>query len=104
MRDNYKIELREDATPFAITTPRRVALPLLPKVKTELQRMEDLGVISRMDEPTEWCAGLVVVPKPNGKVRICVDLTHLNQSVCREHHILPSVEQTLAQIGGAKLF
>jgi len=46
----------------------------------------------------------VVVPKQNGCVRICVDLTKLNESVCREHHILPSVEQTLAQIGGAKFF
>ena len=47
---------------------------------------------------------MVVVPKQNGKVRICVDLTKLNASVRRERHILPSVEQTLAQIGGAKHF
>ena len=47
---------------------------------------------------------MVVVPKQNGNVRICVDLTKLNQSVCRERHILPSVEQVLAQIGGAKVF
>ena len=66
--------------------------------------MEDLGVISKVEEPTEWCAGMVVVPKQNGRVRICVDLTKLNESVCRERHILPSVKQTLAQIGGAKFF
>ena len=46
----------------------------------------------------------VVVPKRGGKVRICVDLTKLNESVCRERHIFPSVEQTLAQIGGTKHF
>ena len=66
--------------------------------------MEKLGVISKVTTPTEWCAGMVVVPKPNGTVRICVDLTKLNQSVCRERHILPSVEQVLAQIGNAKVF
>lgn len=66
--------------------------------------MEDLEVISHVDEPTEWCAGLVVVPKPSGKVRIYVELTHLNRSVGRDRHMLPSVEQTLAQIGGAKIF
>ena len=92
------------ATPFALTTPRRVPIPLLPKVKEELQRMESMGVITKIDEPTEWCAGMVVVPKQSGKVRICLDLTRLNESVCRERHILPSVEQTLAQIGGAKYF
>jgi len=47
---------------------------------------------------------MVVVPKPNGTVRICVDLTKLNKAVCRERHMLPSVEKTLAQLGDAKLF
>ena len=103
LKDDYTIKLRSGAKPFALTTPRRVALPLLPKVKAELQLMEDLGVISKVEQPTEWCAGMVVVPKPNGSVRICVDLTKLNESVCQERHILPSVEQTLAQIGGAKI-
>ena len=104
LKDNYKIQLLSEAKPFALTTPRRVAVPLLPKVKAELERMEKLGVISKVTTPTEWCAGMVVVPKPNGTVRICVDLTKLNQSVCRERHILPSVEQVLAQIGNAKVF
>ena len=92
LKDNYVIKLRENATPYALTTPRRVPLPLLPKVKEELQRMERLGVITKIEEPTDWCAGMVVVPKQNGKVRICVDLTKLNESVRRERHILPSVE------------
>jgi len=48
--------------------------------------------------------GMVVVPKPEGKVKICVDLTKLNSNVCRERHILPSVESTLAQLRGAKYF
>ena len=47
---------------------------------------------------------MVVVPKGNNKVRICVDLTKLNKNVHRERHILPSVEQTLAQLKGAKTF
>ena len=66
--------------------------------------MEQLGVIQKVDTPTEWCAGMVVVPKGNNKVCICVDLTKLNKSMCRERHILPSVEQILAQLQGAKVF
>ena len=66
--------------------------------------MEALGVVSKIEEPTEWCSLIIVVPKPNGKVLICVDLTKLNTSVCHERHILPSVEQTLAQVGDAKYF
>ena len=48
------------------------------EVKEELRRMQELGVISPVTEPTDWCAGLVVVPKSDGRVRICVDLTKHN--------------------------
>ena len=55
--------------------------------------MERIGIISRVEQATPWCAGMVIVPKPDGRIRICVDLTKLNQAVCRKKHILPSVEQ-----------
>ena len=53
LKDSYKIQLLSEAKPFALTTPRRVAVPLLPKVKAELERMEKLGVISKVSTPTE---------------------------------------------------
>ncbi len=104
LQGDYTIDLKEGARPFVLTTPRRVAIPLLEKVKGELERMEKLGVIRRVSEPTEWCTGMVVVPKANGKVRISFDLTQLNQSVHRERRPLPVVEQILAQLAGAKVF
>ena len=73
-------------------------------VKAELDRMEKLGVIAKVTKPTDWCSGMVIVPKKGGQVRICVDLTRLNENVRRERHILPAVEQTLAQLVGAKVF
>ena len=103
LEGDYTIKLDPKAKPFALTTPRRVAVPLLKAVKEELQRMETLGVIAKIQEPTDWCAGMVVVPKADGRVRICVDLTKLNHSVCRERHPLPAVEQVLAQLSGAKV-
>eukprot|EP00731_Ephydatia_muelleri_P017556 Em0010g654a len=102
--EEYKICLRPHAQPFALYTPRRVALPLMNTVKEELERMVELGVIRPVQEATEWCAGMVVVPKADGKIRICVDFTKLNESVCRELHMLPCVEQILAQLSGAKVF
>ena len=47
---------------------------------------------------------MVVVPKKEGKIRICVDLKPLNESVLREIHPLPKVEDTLAQLSGARVF
>ena len=48
---------------------------------------------------TTWCPGMVPVPKPNGKVQICVDLAQLNAAVQREIHPMPSVDDSLAKLG-----
>ena len=67
--------------------------------------MEKYSVIFRVDQPTYWCAAMVCVPKANSdKVRICVDLTKLNDSVRRETFPLPVIEQSLGQLAGSKYF
>ena len=48
--------------------------------------MESLDVKSKVDELTPWYAGMVVVPKKSGKVHICVDLKHFNESILQEVH------------------
>ena len=102
--DNYVIQLKPDAKPFALHTPHNVPIPLRTKVQAELSCMQSLGVISPVEEPTEWCAGMVVVPKPSSALRICVDYRQLNESVLREVHPLPKVDVTLAQLAGATIF
>jgi len=47
---------------------------------------------------------MVVVNKKNGGVRVCVDLKPLNRCVLREHHPLPKIDETLAQLSGATIF
>ena len=45
----------------------------------------------------------VVVPKSNGNVRICGDFIQLNKAVLRENHPMPTTEQTLGKLAGAKV-
>ena len=45
MKESYKIRLRENAIPYAVSAPRRVPLPLQTEVKTELERLQGLDVI-----------------------------------------------------------
>ncbi|UYV68063.1 K02A2.6-like [Cordylochernes scorpioides] len=73
------------------------------QLKEQLEEMTRLGVIESVEEPTEWCAGMVAVPKPGGKLRICVDLTKLNQYI-RENYPLPATEHILGQLGNACYF
>ena len=102
--NEYEIHLKEDAKPVSLHTARNIPLPLRGKVQQELKRMESMGVISPVTEPSPWCSGMVVVPKPSGQVRICVDLKKLNECVQREFHPLPHVEEILAQLTGAQVF
>jgi len=39
-----------------------------PKLKQELARLEELGVIKAVDTPTDWVSSLVLVKKPSGKL------------------------------------
>ena len=103
MPGEHEIKLSDGAKPFNLTTPRRIPIPLLDNVKAEIKRMEDMEVIERVDQPTEWCSPVVVVPKKNGKVRICGDFIQLNKAVQRENHPMPTTEQTLAKLTGAKI-
>ena len=58
LREAYEIKLKPDAKPRALFEPRRVPLPLRNKVLEELNRMESMGVISKVSEPTAWCADM----------------------------------------------
>ena len=73
MKDEYTIKLKDDAKPFALTVPRKVPMPLNEETRHKIERMLKSGVILPVDHPTEWCIPMVVTPKPNGKVRVCVD-------------------------------
>ena len=100
LKTECHITLRPDAIPFCLYNPRKI--PLIPKVKSQIETMLQQGVISPVTAPTEWCAGIVPVLKPNGSVRICVDLTHLNKAVQRVIHPMPSVDENLAKVGDRK--
>ncbi|UYV84889.1 K02A2.6-like [Cordylochernes scorpioides] len=105
LQGSYTIKLKDESQPHAIYTPRRIPIPLLNKIKEQLDQMVEKGVIEKVEQPTDWCAPMVIVPKlSSNDLRICVDLTALNKFVKREHYPIPSVEYTLAQMGGAKLF
>ena len=104
LKGEYTIQLRDNAKPFCLYTLRRVPLPLMKKVEDEINGLVKSGVIESVDEPTDWCAPMVVVPKPNANVRLCVDLTKLNEGVRRDLYVMKKVEETLGSISSGTVF
>ena len=93
------IELDDQVTPFHITAPRKVPIPLLEQLKTELERITKMGVIEKVEEPSEWCHPILVAIKPSGKIILCIDLTKLNKATKQELYQLDSTVETLAKLG-----
>lgn len=48
------------------------------------------GIIGVSSSP--WCSPIVVMPKPDGSLRVCNDFCHLNQVAEFDCYTLPSVD------------
>lgn len=88
--------------PVHLYAPRKV--PLSDSVKKELEQMVAQDVISPIAEPTEWCSGMVIVPKPNRKIWIYVDLMHQNKNMKHEIYLMATVEDSLANLRNGHVF
>ena len=99
----YEIKIDASVTPV-VHPPRRIPYMLRDKVKAELDRMARMGIITKVEQPTQWVSPIVVVKKPNGDVRICLDPVDLNKAVKRENYPLRTVEDVAATLEEARVF
>ncbi|XP_062610827.1 uncharacterized protein K02A2.6-like [Saccostrea cucullata] len=97
------IHIDPDAIP-AIHPPRRIPQALGDRFKTELDRIEKLLVIAKVDTPTHWVNSMVVVEKPSGALRSCLDPRDLNKVIHRPHYPLKTLNDILPELAGARYF
>ena len=73
-------------------------------VDKELHRLGDFGIITRVDH-SEWATPIVVMQKPNGKVRIYGDykLT-INPQLHVDQHPIPRIDKLFAKLQGGQYF
>ena len=87
-----------------IHAPRKCLISLCPKVKEHLNKMECLGVITHVDEPTDWVSPITYVQKENGKLHLCLDPCDLNEAICHDHHKMPTVEEVAHEFAHSHFF
>jgi hypothetical protein len=61
-------------------------------------------IITPVTEPTDWVHSILVVEKPNGKLRICLDPKLLNDAIPRPHYTMPTLDDVTAKLAGTKHF
>ena len=99
----HKIILKENATPV-IAASRKIPLALEQKVQDELLQMEQNGIIEKVTKPTDWVNPVVIVPKKDNSIRICLDPRHLNKFIKRQHYQIPSQDQLMSKLQGSTIF
>ena len=92
-----------DQTP-TISPAKRVPIAFRDKMKFELHGIIKLDVIEPISEPTEWVNPLVIVEKPNEKLRVCLDRRDLSKAIKRQHYKLPTAEELFSDMTGAHHF
>ena len=100
------ITMRQNATQVQ-KPPRRVPIAMKDKFKQELDAMESQGIISKYDGcdiSLGWLNSFVIVKKPNGSIRICLELTDLNKDIIRPVCNSQTMDDVVHRLKDAKYF
>lgn len=99
----YSIVVDKSVQPVLCPT-RKIPLGLKDKLLIELNRMETLGVVRKVTHPTDWVNAIVLIPKKDGSIRVCLDPRPLNKAVRRAQYSFPTVPEMAARLHGATVF
>ena len=98
-----KIAIEENAPP-KFHKARTLPYALRPKVELELKRLEDQGILSKVDW-SDWATPIVPVVKKNGAMRIRGDFkVSVNPVLHTDQYPLPRTEDIFASLSGGQHF
>nr|CAN68770.1 hypothetical protein VITISV_018662 [Vitis vinifera] len=68
-------------------------------IRNEIDKLLEAGFVREVSYP-DWLANVVVVPKKEGKWRVCVDYTNLNNACPKDSFPLPRIDQIVDSTSG----
>ena len=97
----HGIQLHEDAKPFRVN-PYRTGPQGRASIRKAVTEMKEGGVVR--DATSEWTSPVVLIPKPDGAMRFCVDYRRLNYLTFKDSYPLPRMEDCVDRLGEAQYF
>ena len=94
----HRIDISE-ALPIH-SSPYKVPQKLEEEVNKEIKKMLQLGIIRRSMSP--WASPVVIVPKPDGTIRFCVEYRKVNKVTKMDAYPIPSMERMIENVALAK--
>ena len=102
---NFKLQLNINQNITPVQQPiRRMPYHTKQKVSDKLQRLQKLEIIEPAPGKTTWLNPIVPDLKPNGKMRLCLDMRKANVAIKSERHVIPKFEEILPELHNAKIF
>lgn len=71
-------------------------------VRVYIKEMLDAGIIEQTDSP--WSSPCILVPKKNGKLRLCTDFRAVNENTIAQRFPIPLIQDQIARLTGQKYF
>jgi hypothetical protein len=99
-------EMRIPLKPYAKPVkqiPYRLNLKYKEKVKIELNRMLEVGIIEPIEE-SEWISPMVMQDKKTGEIKICVDLRKLNDACLHDPFPTPFRDEEIDNVVGQEVY
>ncbi|KFM69647.1 hypothetical protein X975_21174, partial [Stegodyphus mimosarum] len=100
---NFKLK-SEGTLVINCSTERLKNVPLQCYVADVRCKLEREGIVLKVNKPTDWVQSLVVVEKPNGNLRLCLDPSDLNKVIKKEHYQIPSPDDIISRLEVKKVF
>jgi hypothetical protein len=97
----HKLKVYADAGPFHQKL-RKQSMERQNFIREEVQKLLHVNFLCEVHHP-EWLANPVVVPKPEDKLRMCVNYTNLNKTCSKDPYPLPRIDQIVDSTSGCEL-
>ena len=102
---NKQISLDIDPTVKPIAQPYRgIPFNLRGKIRDKTTDLLDKGITEPGEGPAPWVNPVVIVPKNNAKIRLCVDMRQAIQAIVRRPYPIPTVDQVLHTMNSSKVY
>jgi len=95
----HHIEIKPGAKPIR-RSPYSVNPQKADLIRDELEKMKQIRVIEESNSP--WASPVVLIPKPDGSIRFCIDYRKVNDITVPDAHPMLRIDDLIDKIGTAK--
>ena len=97
----YDIDLEPNSIPFR-AKPFRCSQPEKQEIARQVSELLRLKIIRPSMSP--WASPVILIPKPDGSLRFCIDYRRLNKATVKFAYPVPDIQDHMSCLNGQKYF